>query len=313
MLKKALALFLSITLLLSFSGCKTKQSTRSSKNETEEDLVTVYALTERVSGDERIVFKFDRFGNPTFYAGYEDGKETYLQEIEDEYDRNGNMIRSSYKQDNFEDYRRVTDYTYDNDGNLILAVSTRDSQEIDRTEYKYDSNGNMVLCVNYRNGQEYSRDAFEYKYDNNEIVTSYIEFEDNGQEKWSIDFQYDSNGRLTREIRIGSHYPYLAGETIYEYNSQGNLLREVACDEGGRETGYYTVYEYDTRGNRTLAIHYRDGQEMMRDEYSSNGMTRTAPNTDDYAQYTKMRVSKSQAHRLMLSSDYVYIFDHFDK
>ncbi len=175
----------------------------------------------------RMIAEADALGNAMLYT----------------YDKAGNLISKTDKN------QVTTTYTYDGTGNLLTEENDKDSSLI---FYHYDFLGRKTKAQDTTGEYLFSYDSFsqliqirnpleitqKYAYDKLGRVTSYLE-EQSGIKNQSLQYEYDSSGRLT------NLYTDIANIN-YAYDADGKLISEV-----NSTTNELTQYSHDMLSNPT--------------------------------------------------------------
>ncbi len=229
------------------------------------------------SGNEK-EFVYDENGNLIKEIIYNDGEHSYFFEwkynkdnkplsqncsgalwddIEWTYDSNGNLI--SVNVDN--DYEITT---YDSNGNLLTHNIDYYDDAYSNNTFEYNSAGQCVKVSaedRYSSGDYIVYRTWTYTYGSDGQVNScdfYHKDSELPYEGGMLDeFQYDSNGRVSRMKR--THSSGSIDEATYEYDSEGRMLKsETQNSYGTNETVQYT---YGDHGKLT--------EILCKDDYSS--------------------------------------------
>lgn len=167
-------------------------------------------------------------------------------------------------------------YKYDLNNNIISEIGYNDSGEEELSKaykYKYDSNTppNLIKEQYYRNQK--LRGVFYYKYDSNNrlIMKDGYEVEKEGVEYPDLlmEFEYDKNNNLIREIHTEREHSIRKKTFYYEYDSRNNLIRKKCSD------AFRGDWQIDYKYNNNLLIkevlyYYEDdssGQKVKYPEY----------------------------------------------
>jgi len=240
-MKKLLAVFLFLLLILSLAGCAEKNAVE-------------YYVTERYilqpNGDIHLTdYTYDENWNlhaSTFslngelvydvqYAYSEDltvvtmtthvaNYDSDTTEVHRTFDENGNVLKALAYADG--ELTTETEYTYDADGREIKTVGTDSSGYVNTVERIFDKNGNLVTYL-ADNGISLSRQEFSYDQQNRRIGAEYYQ---NDQLTDRIEYTYE-NG-----VQKGIHYDASGKQqrTIFvTFDDAGNPLTEETFDLPG--------------------------------------------------------------------------------
>ena len=215
---------------------------------------------------------------------FTDGKFDYSWEYE--YDAVGKLTKMtnyivSWSNDIVSDHYH--EYVYDTAGNMISDTDYfADGRWYYWTDYEYDSKGLMIkkifnFHVNTNNGDSFGNDNRSssedyYEYDENGRLTKEIHYDSyNKLDDWS-EKEYDIAGNLIKDAYYdgdGSLERY----TTFEYDNQGSIIKE-AYYNGDNNLSVSYVYEYDEQGNLIKSEHY-DSDDVLFEielyEYDSSG------------------------------------------
>ena len=185
---------------------------------------------------------------------------------EDILDENGKTVGKNYY--NSEGYL-ISRETYDLAGRVAEYATFNPSGDISTsTKYTYISDDKIV---------QYTFEIYEYEkgalkqlvrrlYNADDLLISVTVTDGNGERVESFNYEYDENGRMTKELRIDSKN-ILSNITEYEYGPDGNISR-TTYKNGSGKVGSYTEYErdadgkvlkdnnYDADGNLTSYVEY---------------------------------------------------------
>jgi len=127
-------------------------------------------------------------------------------------------------------------------GNLDTIVSDGNTFDYDYYDTGY------VKSISYPGGLKTT-----YEYDNINRITR-VTTTKNGSAINTFDYEYDSNGNTTKEIRNGA-------ATLYSYDSLDRLISVTYSD------GTSVTYEYDALNNRTKETYSNgDVKDYVNDE-----------------------------------------------
>jgi len=111
----------------------------------------------------------------------------------------------------------------------------------------------------------------EYTYDGTlrEPIKMVMTYSDSSDFMFTVDFTYDANGNLVKQITKSNDTILQTYEATYD--SKGNLTTEIQTDSAGSQ--YTTEYVYDTNGNLTKKSenHYDRFERITEYVYDANG------------------------------------------
>lgn len=136
-----------------------------------------------------------------------------------EYDAEGRLIKVT------NDWYSPLEYIYDEQGRLIRWYEAEGS--VAEHECIYNADGTLIqeTCV-----YEYGTENYEYHYDENGICTGktcWVETETDDSYEREYEFDYDAEGRLSRETVISSYY---TDYTDYNYDFSPFVLKTFSGD-----------------------------------------------------------------------------------
>jgi len=232
---------------------KIKESTRYQRNMRTTALLLllflfpVYAVFSQLPEalEEQTIIREDIKSQVQWNYKFEDGEpaeEGYKNSFK-EFDRNGNVTKEEY-------YRR---------GDINQELS-----------YKYDHNQNKTEYVNYSAKEDEIR--FKQTIDYNNRNKKVREKRYNGSEHHVIDYQYNSQDKLSRIIkkdldenliqkRVFSYEGNVA--KIQVLNAKGKLLSRIVNKYDDRDN-LIQYTEYDPEGNRMKRISYEFNQDNQK-------------------------------------------------
>lgn len=149
----------------------------------------------------------------------------------------------------------------------------------ERNIYLYDENGNVHRINTYTGSSDkLSRHrTYEFEYNSDGLVTKKITMAGgNNKVMETTEYEYDENGKLIRTV-VESYGE--TSETVYEYDSDGNRTL-INCTDFNGET-YKTVYEYDSAGR---LIKETSGDFVSNYEYE-NGLLVKETSENWYIEY----------------------------
>ncbi len=271
MIKKYSILFLSLALTISF--CKPKQSNKIEKTDKEKNHLN--GKVKSVKGYAyNAVVKFGEIQKDKFIPYW--GEDSFIYG----YDEQGNIIeRTSYDKDKkptwttkfkfnslgkiVEEVSGINDtieslilYSYNSDNNLIESKSFRPKDILKEIiKYKYNSDNKPVEEISYNGLGEISH-RYEYKYDSNNLI-EYTTYDESNEILSKTKSTYD-NTNLIKSISYKSdgsanasyNYTYINGilETDKEFNSVNEILREHKYNQDGEML-------------ENISYHYKSEQE----------------------------------------------------
>lgn len=269
-MKKRIAFFFSVCMLLSACGSENAQETKPVETTAAPETT---AATETVPTETQLQWE-----TQTVYLcvsqtmTQHDGSGSGTQEFE--YDEYGNQISMWPLEASGERSLKHTEYSYDNMGNLLSSVSVdAEGNPGSRYEYTYDENGNMLSDL-YFNAEGAVRAETYYTYNADGWViqkteTAYyydpartyqydfayvedyfactISTINNGDATGYTKETYDAAGRVTRADNYSQDDSWKSTIT-YAYDSAGNILREEHYSKNELQADYDVIYTYDENG-----------------------------------------------------------------
>jgi antitoxin component YwqK of YwqJK toxin-antitoxin module len=184
------------------------------------------------------------------------------------YDASGKLTREEWDDGANGVADRLTDYAYDACGNLLdHSVSREEGDPVSTEHWRYDADGHLR----------------RYEWNNTTVIEGLPDdlvdiFQSTGFESW----QYDADGRLKSyqgECEGGGcsfdYYQFINQIVNYEYDDDGNLARELVDLDGDGRPDRVTVYEYDAAGSITRQQTDTDGDgsadQVESHEYDDTG------------------------------------------
>ncbi len=121
-------------------------------------------------------------------------------------------------------------------------------------EYEFDRFGNVTYYLSYDgNNTDENSDSYKKEYDYNgdgTVKTERIYFGDFGGElSITVNYEYDSQKRVIREIRFTGENPQDSCVTDYTFNAAGLLVSVKTSDLNSKELLSSLEYKYDSAGN----------------------------------------------------------------
>ncbi len=229
--------------------------------------VSAISTDENAAG---ILYGYDALGNLGSKTQNNDYKMFYV------YSTTGNIMQSTMPSS------RTESYTYTANGNLDTITS--DNKTFD---YDYYDTG-YVKSITYPNGLKTN-----YEYDNINRITKVITTK-NGSAINTFEYEYDSNGNTTKEIRNGA-------ETAYIYDSLDRLLSVTYSD------GSSVTYEYDALNNRTKETYSNgDVKDYVYDtKYQLKEIKLNGQITDTF--------TYNESGAVVTHNDKTYTYDEWDR
>ncbi len=234
-----------------------------------DDFEVVYERAEGIYYDDGImysrdIYEFDKYGNPTMIAEYEDGMLVEKIEAEHEYGRGHRLLSVEMKEKEYDDepYEYEYEFEYDKKGNRVRVIEYDEAGSVEsEIEYEYDNDNNIIKMSYMYSYSENHFSVYEYEYDKygNQIYYAYYS-DDIIRSK--NEYEYRSKGVLA----FSTYYSYsysdgtYTGKTESEYDEKGEVVNRKDYDADGRMTSE-TVYEreYDKNGVLMHSTTIRDG------------------------------------------------------
>ena len=118
-------------------------------------------------------------------------------------------------------------------------------------EYEFDRFGNVTRCLSYfgKKADENS-ESYKSKYDYNSdgtVKKTETYYDEDFSE--TVNYEYDSQKRVIREIRFTSENPQDSCVTDYTFNAAGLLISVKTADLNSKELLSSLEYKYDSAGN----------------------------------------------------------------
>lgn len=158
-------------------------------------------------------------------------------------------------------------YEYDEQGNLTAEIKSNSYK------FSYDEDGNRIQEA-YFTFIDNIQQQIDYIYDDNGKLIKEINTFDDGR-NWAVEHIYDESGLL---IKTTGTQPNVKGATLYEYNSDGKLILRYV--EGDAEDK--TEYTYDEKGNLIKQTDFSGGKEVYRNEYKYDEKNRVIEKNSIY-------------------------------
>ena len=196
------------------------------------------------------------------------------------YASNENVIKSVWYTADGE-YNGHTDYLYDENWNCIREnFYTWDGVLWSYSIYENNEKGQRVKSSNYSGeGELYGYEVNEY----NSLgkISGITWYDSNGQAERYVNYEYDENENMIKEIEGDTD----GNKYIGEYDSEGKLLRDIIeGNDGGKSV---IEYEYDANGNniKSVSRYYDESGTPIytsTEIYDENGNTVVEENVEHY-------------------------------
>ena len=122
---------------------------------------------------------------------------------------------------------------------------------ISNGEYEFDRFGNVTYYLSYDgNNTDENSDSYKKEYDYNgdgTVKTERIYF--GGELSITVNYEYDSQKRVIREIRFTGENPQDSYVTDYTFNAAGLLISVKTSDLNSKKLLSSLEYKYDSAGN----------------------------------------------------------------
>lgn len=276
-IRKALLLTLTLSLLLSMAACGNAGSTENeAKQNNESDTQSLEQDNQEVSGDEGASVLENSYATPQISDGY-----VLVRKVPDSdshtvywYDLDGRLMEHDIT--DLDDSSKIEahfiyEYQENEDGTCFVTSTAEEDFPYAYYEYLYDENGNMISMAKYFSAGYSSADYTEeytYNDDGDLVRTTY-------KDGSYYSFAYDANGNLIRESSNNKdgeeaswneytldeygrviHVDYLLWGSIYDedwewsylWDEDGRLTKLEARDDNGA-TRFFQLYTYNESGN----------------------------------------------------------------
>lgn len=234
-LKRTIAAILAFLALASFAGCR--------KDKKDDPASTsAGAVAAETSENETETEAQAETGTPTETAGKtkesSTAKQTGIRKNEKKYPRYYIGIDSLV-------WNHWTEYKV----RRVYAEHLKKAS-VYNEEYEFDRFGNVTRCLSYfgKKADENS-ESYKSKYDYNSdgtVKTETYYCEDFSE---TVNYEYDSQKRVIREIRFTSENPQDSCVTDYTFNAAGLLVSVKTSDLNSKELLSSLEYKYDSAGN----------------------------------------------------------------
>ena len=235
-LKRTIAAILAFLALASFAGCK--------KDKKDDPASTsAGAVAAETSENETETEAQTETETPTATAGKtkesSTAKQTGVRKNEKKYPRYYIGIDSD-GWNHWSEYKSRSVYTE----HLKKA-------SISNGEYEFDRFGNVTYYLSYDgNNTDENSDSYKKEYDYNgdgTVKTERIYF--GGELSITVNYEYDSQKRVIREIRFTGENPQDSYVTDYTFNAAGLLISVKTSDLNSKKLLSSLEYKYDSAGN----------------------------------------------------------------
>ena len=269
-MKKRIAFFFSVCMLLSACGSENAQATKPvettaapettaatetgpTETQLQWETQTVYLCVSQTmtqhdgSGSGTQEFEYDEYGNRISMWPLGDSGERSLKHTEYSYDRMGNLL-SSVSVDAEGNPGSRYEYTYDGNGNM-LSYLFFDAEGILGAEhyYVYNADGWVIQeteTAYYYDPARTHQYGFTYTEDYSScIITTLNSSESTGYTEET----YDTAGRVTSLDNYTQDGNWSSTIT-YAYDAAGNILREEHYSKNELQADYDVIYTYDENG-----------------------------------------------------------------
>ncbi len=256
-------------------------------------------------------YTYDSSGRVTLSKSITNDDDRLYSETKIFYDSDGNVVKEITTDSN--NKQIVTDFVYKNGLEKKRTVSYSDSMFKREYSYEYDSKGRKIK-QNYINQygdlvttvffyDEFDNEIFEFVYDSEERIIEKIIL-NYSREFW----QYAANNGKLLKHKISSEQRCHSEE--YEYDTNGNLTKEIVCYDDGKKSctesfyddnnnlikhivtatdGNSVVHQYEYDSTNTLikeSLTDADGRTVVwKYSCNSNGETRVEIDNSENAKY----------------------------
>lgn len=197
-----------------------------------------------------------------------------------EYDENGDLVKVTSPNGG------ETTYTYDNDHNLLTITTPNENEKIgEKSSINITyQDGKLQTVTNTLDNQT------QITYNQNETIIDTAPGEENHRRE---KYNYDSQGRIIKEIQENPQRPAEKKETTYTYGDSGNItLPTTITTQKTGEDPESQSYTYDTRGNTLTETDLTGNTTTYTYDTNDNLITQTDPygeqTTYTYDEYHNM-------------------------
>lgn len=146
--------------------------------------------------------------------------------------------------------RRIREETFDADGNLEEKLT-----------FEYDADGNVARSfVHYLDD---SKDTIDYQYNSDGKLTSKIWKNDEGETERIEKFVYDGDLLISEEIIEEGEQVM---KNVFAYDEQGKM---TGAEFSNEEEDYTTAHDYDDNGNLVKVLKYDADEKLIGKEASA--------------------------------------------
>ena len=205
-------------------------------------------------------FEYDEYGN--ILKKVHDNNGSIITD-EYKYDELGRLIQKNHDQNNY----IQTYYIWGEDGNLLKEISQKNGAPYTVVEYKYDTLGNKIYSCTETPTHKIES-IMEYN-ENGDMTL--LKTESEPGTKTEKTFEYDEDGRLTKEIFTQFDYDIV---TIHEYEYTDSTKRCTMT-----ENGKVIMIRISTLDDKILKEEYpskETGLIKLEHEYTDSGLIKSA-------------------------------------
>ena len=304
-MKKLLSILLVVSMLICLSSCglfKHKDGQSESPNNNHEVEKTHYlpgniVVTEETDGEKEttktITISYNEQNLPSQIVVIDAGSVVEYT-IDFTYDKNGNCVKEAYTDSDGE--TDTAEYIYDETCKLIKAVYKYNDGNRGECTYTYDNNDNLIKEVEVDSYSQGCTHIWDYTYDANGNLVKYLyRHSDSDKAIYYHTYSYDENGNLSEE----NYYDEDGDSLVFKfainftYDENGHLIKEVQTREsetGSERYAFYTIdYTYDENGALTKHVFtYYDGDKEIY-EYNDYSFVRIASvfSSEDFLKYLR--------------------------
>jgi YD repeat-containing protein len=206
-------------------------------------------------------WEYDDSGNMTLYERHYSGDDARLRSrMEYEYNELDQLVveRRDPNGDGEIDVERTQTWE-----SSLLKSATEVVRAGDDRFYQYFYRGELLVKVTHK--PEFSSlDQVLYEYDTEDrLVAETAPHAPDSEPYWTERFEYDAQGRLSREARIRMDGA-LMSELRLQYNDEGLLERTLFYVPSLATPKFEYRYQYDAGGKKIEEVFIQDGEENLR-------------------------------------------------